>query len=212
MTDLRLLSVNLGQPRPRGKSRTGILKAPVDQPVLLTEGGLDGDFIGNAKHHGGPDQAVYLYSAEDYAWWEGQIGRHLPHGTFGENLTVSSFGPRPLRVGDRITVGPVVLQLTAHRTPCATLADHMGDPGFVKKFAEANRGGAYARVLQTGTLQPGESLGIEPAPDSAPTIDDLFALWHTRKKDPDFMRLALEAPLAERARKALKEWLAKAEA
>lgn len=210
MTDLRLLSVCLAQPQKRGKTRTGIGKAPVAHPVSVSDLGLEGDFIGNSKYHGGPDQAVYLYSAEDYAWWEAELGQSLAHGTFGENLTISSFGPQPSRVGDILRVGPVILQLTAHRTPCSTLADHMGDPGFVKKFARVNRGGAYARVLEPGTLQGGESVTVERAPATAPTIDDLFALWHSRKKDPEFMRNALEAPLAERARRSLEEWLAKA--
>lgn len=211
MTDLRLLSVNLGQPHKKGRSRTGIVKEPVDHAVRLGELGLEGDFIGNTKYHGGPDQAVYLYSAEDYAWWQTQLGRELSPGTFGENLTLSSFGPHPPRVGDIFTVGAVVLQLTAHRTPCATLAERMGDPEFVKKFAQVNRGGAYARVLAGGTVRAGETVTIEAAPPTYPTISDLFALWHSRKKDPDFMRSALEAPLAERAREALLGWLAKAE-
>ena len=44
--------------------------------------------IASKKHHGGPDQAVYVYGEHDYAWWSEQLGRPLEPGTFGENLTV----------------------------------------------------------------------------------------------------------------------------
>jgi len=168
--------------------------------------GLAGDAIGNLKHHGGPDQAVYLYSAEDYRWWEQRLGS-LAHGTFGENLTVSNFAGRPPRIGDIWICGEVRLQITAPRIPCATLAARMGKPTFAKEFARVNRGGAYARVLQPGLLQVGQPVVVEPYPEASPTVDSLFELWHNPDKDPALLRLALAAPVASRARAAFEHWL-----
>ena len=59
-----LTSVNIGERRAlRRKDRidqTGIFKFPVDTPVRVTKLGLAGDVIVSKKHHGGPDQAVYV--------------------------------------------------------------------------------------------------------------------------------------------------------
>ena len=79
---------------------TGIRKRPVGHGYAGTLG-LAGDVVANAKHHGGPDQALYLYSSEDYAWWAGELGDAPQPGMFGENLTLSSFGPDEVRIGDR---------------------------------------------------------------------------------------------------------------
>lgn len=95
----------------------------------------------------GPDQAVYLYSTEDYAWWEGELGRRLEPGLFGENLTVSSFGSDELRIGDRFVVGDVVLELTSCRIPCDVFAARMNEPQWIRRFRDARRPGAYARRL-----------------------------------------------------------------
>src|SRR5437763_605949 len=124
---MRLLSVNVARPHRvvlngRGR-RTAILKRPVTGPVDVGELGLVGDEVGSKKHHGGPDQAVYLYGRDDYAWWERELDEELAPGTFGENLTVEGLHSAELRIGDRLEVGDaVVLEVTAPRIPCATLA------------------------------------------------------------------------------------------
>lgn len=206
---MKIVSVNVGDLKPlklgRRQAQTGHFKDPVGSARVKSLG-LSGDAIGNAKHHGGPDQAVYIYSAEDYRWWEQHLGRNLSYGTFGENLTVSDFAGRPPRVGDIWTFGEVRLQMTAPRIPCATLAARMEDPRFAKEFARVNRGGSYARVLREGLLQVGQSIVVEPYPEPSPSIDDLFALWHQTEKDPELLRAALATPLGARARAAFERW------
>lgn len=201
---VQLLSVNVGalEPAAPGSSkRTGIFKHPVGGAVLCDHMGLVGDRIGNTTHHGGVDQAVYLYSAEDYAWWSDALGRECAPGLFGENGTIDRWWP-DYKVGDRITFGDVTLELSAPRIPCATLAGRMGDPQFVKRFAQANRGGAYARVLSTGALSSGTTGTVHVASEPWPTISALFALWYQRPLNAATRQTLQGAPLAERARAA----------
>lgn len=209
---MELLSVNIGElrriPEARSRSLTGIFKEPVAGEVEVTTHGLVGDHIGSTKYHGGPDQAVYLYSAGDYGWWEEALSRDLPAGTFGENLTVSTLGQHPPRIGDVWRVGEVRLQLTAPRIPCSTLAARMNEPRFVKMFAQANRGGAYARVLSPGMLRAGLPILVETSNPCHPTIDELFAEWHRRNKDIELLRRALDSPLASMARETIEKWVA----
>ena len=49
--------------------RTAIWKTSVEGPVRLRGVNLDGDDQADREVHGGPDKAVYAYSAEDLAWW-----------------------------------------------------------------------------------------------------------------------------------------------
>ncbi len=150
----RIESVNVGTPRGMRDydGPTGIFKEPAAGRLQLGGEGLAGDYIADAKHHGGPDQAVYLYFSDDYAWWAEDLGRALPPGTFGDNLTISGLASADLAVGDRLAAGDVVLEVTAPRIPCNTLARRMDDAGFVKKFQHAERPGAYCRVIEPGTV------------------------------------------------------------
>jgi len=202
MSAVTLVSVNTGvleRLTPSSTSRTGIRKTPVGGPVLCDAQGLVGDAIGNHKHHGGPDQAVYLYSAADYAWWSETLGRPCTPGLFGENLTIGDWWDTP-RAGDRVQFGEVILELTAPRIPCSTLAAHMGDPRFVDRFAKAARPGAYARVVQPGALEAGLT-GHATAGDArwAP-IGELFDLWFDVRCERSRLIEALRAPVAIRLR------------
>lgn len=207
----RVISVNRGirKELQTGKKliETGIFKQPVFNAVRITAEGLVDDVIGNKKHHGGKDQALYVYSAEDYQWWSGELGRQISPGTFGENLTLSGFRSAALRIGDRFRINDVLLEMTAPRIPCATLAARMGDPGFVKQFRQARRPGAYARVLNPGALQAGDAVEFIPTIEDHPTILDLFELWYARERDVDLIRSALKAPIAVRTRAKFEPWL-----
>ena len=90
---MELISVNIGQERSiqngKASGKTGIYKLPVTTPVQITFLGIPGDAISDTKNHGGPDQAVYVYGALDYAWWSRKLGQEVTPGTFGDNLTIS---------------------------------------------------------------------------------------------------------------------------
>lgn len=205
-----ILSVNVGrstQLTVGGKTRsTGIHKEPVAGPVQVSRLGLAEDVIANTKHHGGPDQAVYLYSAEDYDWWRGQLKRPLAPGTFGENITIDRWQPG-VRIGDRLVMPTVTLEITAPRIPCATLAARMGIPAFVKQFAQARRPGLYARVLSEGAICRGEPFAIQPAPPEYPEALAIFDVWYEKERNPDLLRAGLNAPIAARAAAAFRYWL-----
>ena len=121
---------------------TGIRKAAVERGHVGTLG-LAGDVVADEENHGGPDQAIYLYSSEDYSFWAAELGGLPAPGTFGENLTLSSFGPEAVRIGDRYRVGEALLEVTAPRIPCAVFATRMGEADWVRRFADARRPGLY---------------------------------------------------------------------
>lgn len=162
---MELTSVNIGSRRmqPKGDELeiTGIYKLPWNGPVQIQRLGILQDFIGDQKNHGGPDQAVCVYGASDYAWWSREMGKELPPGTFGENLTFTELESASLDIGDRLHVGSVVLEVTAPRIPCSTFARRMGDPMFVRKYSRAERPGLYCRVIQKGIVQAGDPVTAE---------------------------------------------------
>ena len=177
---------------------TGIFKKPRKGPVRLTSLGLFGDVQVDKKHHGGVDQAVYLYSWSDYEWWAEELGQELAAGTFGENITLESFGAEPCCVGDRLRCGQVLLELTAPRIPCATLACRLEDMTFVKQFAQAGRPGYYARVLSEGELVAGEE--FEWVSRGTFPLDEVYGYFFGEEPTAERVLELLEQPLAERLR------------
>jgi MOSC domain-containing protein YiiM len=208
---VELTSINVGRARElRGRSfdgTTGIFKEPVDA-VAIGELGLDDDAVCDTKHHGGPDQAVYLYRAEDHDWWAAELGGEIDPGIFGENLTIRGLPSPGLAIGARLTVGAVELEITAPRIPCNTLAERMGDARFGKHFVAAERPGFYARVITPGTVHVGDAVTLEDVPGRATTVD-LFRDSH-RRLDPDEVRAWLALPIDARTREKLSAQLQRA--
>lgn len=170
----RIESVNAGRAAPLqagGRTvRSAIVKTPVAGPVAVGPLGLDGDEQADRRVHGGPHQAVYAYARESYEWWQAELGRVLAPAILGENLTTSGVDVDGAHVGERWRAGSVVFEVTAPRIPCAKLAARIGDPGFVKRFARAQRPGAYLRVLEPGTLAAGDGIDVVERPNHGVTI------------------------------------------
>lgn len=211
---MRLISVNIGQPETiASKSgKTGIFKRPVAGPVAIGPLGLAGDAIIDKKHHGGADQAVYLYLESDYAWWSKQLGRKLDPGTFGENLTLAGLANDQLAAGDRIGIGPVLLEINSHRTPCATFSARMGDRKWAKRFHGAGRSGAYCRVLSPGAVTAGDAIDYQPFTGDRVTVAQMMALDGVRDIDKSMLRRCLAAPIHWKMRADFEARLAKLQA
>ncbi|MDH3620788.1 MAG: MOSC domain-containing protein [Gammaproteobacteria bacterium] len=200
---MRLESINVGRAETislgNKSHRTGICKYPVEGPVSVGINGIAGDAVLDTKHHGGPDQAVYAYSADDYDWWAAETGREYVPGMFGENLTIRDL-PSDMNVGDRLLIGEVVLEATAPRIPCDTLATRMQDRGFGMLFRQAARPGIYFRVLSGGEVLTGDAATMVESADHDVSILDLFHYKYRLTHTPDDLQRLLEAPIAERMR------------
>ena len=190
----RLDSVNIGRPRPnpyKNTESTGIGKQPTFEPVEVrapgpkTTGlgsGLVGDFIGDGRHHGGNDQAVYAFQREDLDDWERRLGRELPNGFFGENLTTLDLEINQALIGERWQVGEkVVLQVTAPRIPCATFRGWMGEKGWAKIFTAVGRPGAYLGVITPGTIRAGDPVEVIQRPEHDVSIGLVFRATTTER-------------------------------
>ncbi|WP_377271533.1 MOSC domain-containing protein [Peterkaempfera sp. SMS 1(5)a] len=183
-----LISVNLARPRPNpAKPRigtTGIDKQPVDHPVEVRApgpkhtglgSGLVGDGIFDTRNHGGDDQAVYAYAREVLDSWQDELGRELPGGFFGENLTTSGLDVDGALIGERWRIGgQVLLEVAVPRIPCSTFAHWLDEKGWLRRFTARALPGAYLRVVEPGEIRAGDPVEIEYRPGHGVTIERCF--------------------------------------
>ena len=185
-------------PSAHSTHRTGIDKQPVPGPVRVTRLGLEPDRIGSKAHHGGPDMAVYAYAVEEARRWERDLGRRLPPGAFGENLTTAGVDVSGAVLGETWRVGGTVLRVRMARIPCRTFAAHWGVPDLVRRFTDAGLPGAYLGVDVEGEVCAGDAVEVLERPVHGVTVAELFAALlghrdlvdHVLRAGPDLTGLA----------------------
>ncbi len=181
----RVRSVNVGGARGgirRRGGETAIDKRPVPSAEVRDPGpkrgglgsGVVGDDVVSRKHHGGSRQAVYAVAREELDWWGAALGRDLVDGMFGENLTTEGLDVDAAVVGERWRVGSALLEVTGPRIPCATFRAWMGERGWVRRFTERGRTGAYLAVVEPGLVSTGDAVEVLWRPGHGITVPEVF--------------------------------------
>lgn len=152
----RVASVNV--------SPGGVPKLPVDS-AWVGRLGLDADAHDKPEPvHGGPDQAVCLYSVEAIERVAADGHQAFP-GAYGENLTLAGIDWGALRAGDRLAIGDdgLSIELTDMAGPCQTIAHWFIDRRIARISPNLRPQDArwYARVLAEGRVAPGGRVEIE---------------------------------------------------
>jgi MOSC domain-containing protein YiiM len=147
----RVASVNI--------SPGGVPKLPVEAAWVGSRG-LAGDGHNEPEpSHGGPEQAVCLYSVESIARVAADGHTAFP-GAFGENLNLEGIELLSLASGDRLEIGDagVVIQLTKRSEPCQTIAHWFVNRGIARIGSPQHPEDArwYARVLHEGPVRTGD--------------------------------------------------------
>ncbi len=196
---MQVVSVNVSKPKDvvhdGAVVSTGIFKDPVKGRLWVRKLGIEGDGQADLTAHGGPDQAVYAYPVEHYAYWEEQLGRDpLPFGQFGENLSITGIDEASARVGDTLKIGTAVLQVTQPRLPCYKLGIRMGaGKTFPKRFQKSGRVGFYLRVMKEGELAAGDRIERVDVPDSV-TIAEFLKVYGSKRPSRRAISRVLAAP------------------
>jgi MOSC domain-containing protein YiiM len=198
-------SLNVGLPRSVQVDGhtvlTAIWKAPVEGRIALRGVNLQGDDQADRTVHGGPDKALYAYAAEEIERWEIDLAVKLLPGAFGENLTVRGLPVSEAVIGEQWAIGSALVEVAQPRLPCYKLGIRFGDAGFTKRFAQANRPGAYFRVLREGDIGAGDRIDAVSRPEHGVTCALVSrALLH----EPRLLESALRAPQLPAD---LREWM-----
>jgi len=210
-----VIGVCVGRVRPMPAAgrvhHTAFVKEPVPGPVALGPLGLEGDEH-HYPDHGGPDQALLVYSADHYPAWATELGLDLAaSGAFGENLTVTGLTETEVSIGDVFSIGPVVAQVTSPRAPCYKIGARFGHRDLPLRMQDTDRTGYLMRVLTPGMLQAGETMALLSRPEQTVTVAEAARVRNVDRDDweavgrvaaiPELaagMRATLEARLASR--------------
>ena len=192
---MKILSTNIAEPVKflwNGREETtGIFKKPVDKPIFLTRNDVLDDVVSDRLHHGGYYKACYIFSAEQYPYWQNLYpDLEWSWGMFGENLTVSGFDESEVFLGDIYKVGEALVQVSQYREPCYKLGHKFGTQKMLKQFIQHGRGGTYLSILEEGNVKVGDDFTLVERPEKSLSVEALFQLVFANEKDKDLLAIA----------------------
>jgi MOSC domain-containing protein YiiM len=176
-----ILSIQVGRPVSYvqespidGKSRswkTAFTKSPIAGIVAVTDSGVSGDEQADRQNHGGIDKAVLAYSADHYAYWRPHLSLpDMPHGGFGENLTIAGLDETTVCIGDRWRAGDVVFEVSQPRQPCWKMGRRWQIVDLPRQVIQNGKSGWYLRVVESGELRSGLAMNLMSRPRPTWTI------------------------------------------
>lgn len=128
----------------------GTLKNEVEEANFIEEFGIEGD-----AHAGKWHRQVSLLALEKIEDFRAKGGK-VNLGAFGENLVIEGFELNKLPVGQRLTVGDVILEVTQIGKECHDKCAIFYQVG--ECIMPTN--GIFARVLKGGTVKVGTECNL----------------------------------------------------
>ncbi len=140
--------------------KKGMIKKAVDQVVLKESWGIDGD-----AHAGDWHRQVSLLAGESIDRVKLKMPK-LGHGVFAENIVTRGVDLASLRIGDRLRIDGVELEITqigkeCHNSGCA-IKKATGD-------CIMPREGLFSKVLHGGVIKAGSAVEVCQATEAVQT-------------------------------------------
>ncbi len=196
--DARLVSLNVGKPRPLVQGNkslpSAIFKSPVLGPLQLGSTGLESDAQADLKNHGGVEKAVCVYPLEHYSYWKVRLKKDLKPGAFGENLSTEKLLEAEVCIGNSYRVGSATVQVTQPRQPCFKLAARHGVKELALWAQEPGFTGFYLRCLEAGEIRAGDDIVLLERPTRSVSIAEANRVMHRDKYDAVGIERLLNIP------------------
>ena len=174
---------------------TGFFKTPIEGPIFVGTTNVAGDGQADLVNHGGVDKAVLAYSADHYPNWRKELRiPDLPHGAFGENLTIAGLQEESVCIGDTFRIGTVIFEVSQPRQPCWKLARRWRMHELTGFVVRNGCTGWYLRVLEQGWIEPGIHVVMINRPNPEWTIARANQILHHRRTDLPLTLALAEVP------------------
>lgn len=196
---LPLIHLRAGKIKPafsKSGMTSGIYKMPLAGPVQIAKGGIVGDEHAYVPHRH-PDKAIHHYSSAHYPEWRKELpaSAHLFRpGAFGENLFSEELDETKLCIGDKIAVGEVVLELSEPRSPCYKLNHRFEVKNMANRTQMLLRSGWLYRVLEPGTVYPGDMIRLLERPRPDWTVARVMYYLFVERDNVEMMKAIITLP------------------
>jgi len=124
----------------------------LERAKISRDGGVEGDYRGRVS-----DNKVTVIAREDWQAACAELGRELPWTTRRANVLTEGID-LPQRLGARLKLGPVVLEVIDETKPCSRM--EAAATGLRNALSPDWRGGVSCMVIEAGEIALGDAIDL----------------------------------------------------
>ncbi|ABM01723.1 MOSC domain-containing protein [Shewanella amazonensis] len=193
-----------------GPVSSGIAHKNRAATLQVTEQGIVGDAQVDTRHHGGPDRAVHHFPREHYGEYRRRdmFRGFVDAPSMGENISTVGITEQTLHIGDILSFGSTVLQVSQPRSPCFKLDLRFAYPGFALAMQSLGKSGWFYRVLAPGEITENDSLQLKERLSDISVANAMQCYFAPEFNETGYRRLLACPGLAQSWRNSLEKRLA----
>ncbi|QYJ75273.1 MOSC domain-containing protein [Shewanella sp. FJAT-52076] len=193
-----------------GQVSSGIAHKQRAAVLQVTAQGIVGDAQVDTRHHGGPDRAVHHFPREHYGEYRRRdmFRGFVDAPAMGENISTVGLTEETLHIGDILSFGSTVLQVTQPRSPCFKLDLRFAYPGFALVMQTLGKSGWFYRVLTPGEITETDTLQLKERLSDISVADAMQCYFAAEFHETGYRRLLACPGLAQSWRNSLEKRLA----
>ncbi|MCV6608351.1 MAG: MOSC domain-containing protein, partial [Campylobacterales bacterium] len=143
---MKLLSIQTGIKKEYKKEEKTFESSYVKTKALLPQHigaeGFEKDTQTDKRYHGGETKAIMVYSVDNYKFFQESLDlEKLSNGVFGENFSVTGLNESNVNIGDKFTIGEVIVEVSQPREPCWKVSYFLGHPDGAKAMYNSGKTG-----------------------------------------------------------------------
>ncbi len=194
-------SVLTGKTVPFSKgAKSAINKTIQNGRQTVSKLGIPNDEQGDPRFHGGVEKALHIYPSEHYVRWREELGEKRIFqnvGAFGENISSKGVNEGNIFIGDRISIGTTLLQVSQGRMPCWKLNVRCEQPDMALRLQQTLRTGWYFRVLEEGNIGAGDDIILRDREYPEWSLSRIMKTIYEGSLDRVLLEEMLELPLVD---------------
>jgi len=123
---------------------------------------VEGDSQSDPKHHGGTDRVLHHFPREHYGLyrrWD-MMTSFKDAPAMGENISTVGLDETMVNIGDILSIGEVIVQVTQPRSPCFKLNHQFSNTEFALAMQTSGLCGWFYRILTPGVINLSDDISL----------------------------------------------------
>lgn len=164
MLNIKILEIYSGKEKSFKKNEknfnSSYNKLPIQGEVYVNFMGLSNDTQSDKKHHGGEHKAICVFLQKEYDFFNKKYNMDLKTCVFGENITLLDIEDKDICLGDRYSIGEIIVEVSQPREPCFKISLIQEIKELTSLVLKENKTGFYLRVIKEGNICKNDSFKL----------------------------------------------------